>query len=111
MPPVGREASPAQPSHTRADPTPKTAVELIYRLLSDTGNTVRTLAMLVVPLVVLAVVVHMLRLPAGQIARDFTRHSVAYLVGSSFAGGGLLTGLVASAKKRLKKRNGSASGG
>ena len=94
MPPAGRGASPAQPSHTRADPAPKTAVELIYRLLSDTGNTVRTLAVLVVPLVMLAVVIHLLKLPAG-----------------GFAGGGLLTGLVARAKKRLKKRNGSASGG
>jgi hypothetical protein len=109
--PGSLDESPAQTALTCADPAPRTVVELIYRLLSDTGNTIRTLTTIVVTLIVLGVVVHALKLSTGQIARDVTQHSVAYLVVSSFAGGGLLTGAVASAKKRVKKRNGSASGG
>jgi hypothetical protein len=104
------EESPVRQTHTCPDPTPKTVVELIHSLLTDTGNTIRTLAMIVVPLVVLACVMHALKLPAGQIARGIARHSVTYLVISSFAGGGLVTGGVARAKKRLKKRSAEASG-
>jgi hypothetical protein len=109
--PDNSDESPARPTHTCPDPVPKTVVELIHSLLTDTGNTVRTLAMVVVPLVVLACVIHALKLPAGHIIKDVTRHSVTYLAISSFAGGGLLTGGVARAKKRLKKRSGSASDG